>query len=428
MRGYPFTLFKRKNSPYYYVRFKNEKTGKYFTTQYSTKEKTKAEALKVAIDWLINGIGTTQKKSLQILTIVNLCQTEINTKEEAELILKILQKKGLLKTYVLPDATNDISFIDYLKQYWDWDNSEALKEKRRKEKSIHKTYVYIQNTRIDRYYVSFFKDKALGALTKKDFKNFIDIVLQPLNISFGTKNNILRTARTALKYAYDNEIIQDDIMAGLVFFGGKTKKRDILPPETVRAVFQAKWNDRRAYLANLLAMITGLRVGEVQGLRRKDLGESCIYLRNSWSPIDKLKVPKNTEPRIVVVPRFLIQSLIDLVNNTPHPYSEDNYVFWSTARADNPIDRKLILLELRAALQNIGMSKEESEKYCFHGWRHFYASHMKGKIEDKLLQSQTGHKTLSMLNHYSDHEMQDDFQKIAKAQNDTFGNLLPDVL
>ncbi|CEM60587.1 hypothetical protein TPHV1_10255 [Treponema phagedenis] len=74
------------------------------------------------------------------------------------------------------------------------------------------------------------------------------------------------------------------------------------------------------------------------------------------------------------------------------------------------------------------MSKEESEKYCFHGWRHFYASHMKGKIEDKLLQSQTGHKTLAMLNHYSDHEMQDDFQKIAKAQNDTFGNLLPDVL
>ncbi|CEM60590.1 hypothetical protein DWQ65_03600 [Treponema phagedenis] len=70
MRGYPFTLFKRKNSPYYYVRFKNEKTGKYFTTQYSTKEKTKAEALKVAIDWLINGIGTTQKKPANL----NYCQ------------------------------------------------------------------------------------------------------------------------------------------------------------------------------------------------------------------------------------------------------------------------------------------------------------------------------------------------------------------
>ena len=58
---------------------------------------------------------------------------------------------------------------------------------------------------------------------------------------------------------------------------------------------------------------------------------------------------------------------------------------------------------LRASLQKIGMNKEEAKTYVFHAWRHFYTSYMRQKIDPKLLQSQTGHKSMAMLDHYSSH-------------------------
>jgi hypothetical protein len=51
---------------------------------------------------------------------------------------------------------------------------------------------------------------------------------------------------------------------------------------------------------------------------------------------------------------------------------------------------------------------------------------MREKVNEKLLQSQTGHKTLVMLNHYSEHKIAGDREKIQAAQIETFGGLLPD--
>jgi hypothetical protein len=50
---------------------------------------------------------------------------------------------------------------------------------------------------------------------------------------------------------------------------------------------------------------------------------------------------------------------------------------------------------------------------------------MRNKVEDKLLQSQTGHKTLSMLERYSAHRLCGDQDKIREAQLDVFSSLLP---
>jgi hypothetical protein len=50
---------------------------------------------------------------------------------------------------------------------------------------------------------------------------------------------------------------------------------------------------------------------------------------------------------------------------------------------------------------------------------------MRNKVEDKLLQSQTGHKTLSMLERYSAHRLCGDRDKIQEAQLDVFSSLLP---
>jgi len=87
----------------------------------------------------------------------------------------------------------------------------------------------------------------------------------------------------------------------------------------------------------------------------------------------------------------------------------------------------LLVKGLRDALVKTGFSEAEAKKYLFHGWRHFYTTYLMGKLEKKLLKSQTGHLTDSMLAHYGEHRTEGDRQIIQATAINTFGNLLPDL-
>jgi integrase len=82
---------------------------------------------------------------------------------------------------------------------------------------------------------------------------------------------------------------------------------------------------------------------------------------------------------------------------------------------------------LRAALVKTGFTESEAGKYVFHGWRHFYTSYLMGKLEKKLLKSQTGHLTDAMLEHYGEHRTEGDRKIIQATAINTFRELLPDL-
>ena len=51
---------------------------------------------------------------------------------------------------------------------------------------------------------------------------------------------------------------------------------------------------------------------------------------------------------------------------------------------------------------------------------------MRERVTEKLLQAQTGHKTIAMLDLYSGHRIAGDRERIRQAQIELFGGLLPD--
>jgi hypothetical protein len=51
---------------------------------------------------------------------------------------------------------------------------------------------------------------------------------------------------------------------------------------------------------------------------------------------------------------------------------------------------------------------------------------MRERVTEKLLQKQTGHKTLAMLDRYSGHRIAGDRERIRQAQIETFAGLMPD--
>jgi hypothetical protein len=64
----------------------------------------------------------------------------IETKTDVEIVLKELKRKGWLKNYVLADTPAAKDFAAFLTGFWDWETSDYVKEKRRKNHSIHESY------------------------------------------------------------------------------------------------------------------------------------------------------------------------------------------------------------------------------------------------------------------------------------------------
>ena len=142
--------------------------------------------------------------------------------------------------------------------------------------------------------------------------------------------------------------------------------------------------------------------------------------------MDGLKTTKTNESRTVEVPfPGLIQDLLAVASTNPHGQSMDGYVFWAEKNSNKPMEASLFNDGLREALILSGMSKESVKVYTFHGWRHYFTAYMRERVTEKLLQAQTGHKTLVMLNHYSGHKIAGDRERIRQAQIETFGGLLP---
>ena len=432
MAKLPFSVFRRAGRRFFYVAFKNEKTGKYLPA-ISTKQETESGAVSTAFQWLRDGIPRSgEAVPLKKYSLRDMAREADISGADCEFICKELKRRGLLKSFVLSESRQAVDFSEYLLDFWDWEKSDYIRERLRKNHGLHRRYATEMKAAASKYWVPLFSGKMLGEITRQDVEGLIaslETIKAPdsrIPKSAKRKNIIIQAGTVPLRWAFHKELIDRDITAGITWFSGKPKERQILTPELAAAVFRVPWNDERARLANMLAMTTGMRAGEIQGLRVQDLGKDCLYIRHSWNFQDGLKTTKNNECRIVEVPfPQIIQGLLDLAKRNPHGTGMDGFVFWAEKLPGKPMEAEIFLRDLRTALVKTGMGKESAKVYTFHAHRHYFTAYMRERVNEKLLQSQTGHKTISMPNLYSDHRIAGERERIQAAQKEVFGALIP---
>ena len=417
MKKLPFSLTVRGDSPFYYVRFRNEQTGK-FMSWISTKEKNYNRALRKAWDLYNN-----QSDKIDQLSYYDTLRKSDYTAEDVLHFLEDFQRKGFLTGFVLNDSSiANTPALQWLVDFWNPDSSDYLKEKHRKGQSVHRKHRENSAAFILRHWSEIIGEKKLGELTRQDIqKQFNRLDTLPLNGN--TKNHILRAVLTPLKWAYNNELLCRDLSRGWIMYKAEYKKRSILTMEMARNVFRVEWGNNMARLASMLSMCTGMRCGEILALTADDLGENCIYVRHSYNLKDGLKSTKNGEERTVFVYFPYIMEQLRILAET-NPYKNGaGFIFWGLL-PDKPIDCNVFRKFFRRALVAAGMSQEDAKKMTFHAWRHFYTTYMADKVNQKALQSQTGHKTQIMLEHYADHQTREDALVIMNAQAEVFGAVL----
>lgn len=149
-------------------------------------------------------------------------------------------------------------------------------------------------------------------------------------------------------------------MFGVERFNPQQLERGIPTEGEVRKLLDLNLNNDFQKLAFKLGVFCGLRAGEISGLRvcDLDLDADIIHVRHSWSEVDGLKCPKNTDVRDLPIDHSTLIQLSKLAKLNPN-YSDMSYIFFSSAKPEQPYQPSYYADGLYEALAMIGISEEQ---------------------------------------------------------------------
>jgi integrase len=174
------------------------------------------------------------------------------------------------------------------------------------------------------------------------------------------------------------------------------------------------WGSKVIYLAHRLAACTGLRVGELLGLRGEYVFDDYIHICGQFNRFGYSGHTKNKHNRNIPITPLVRQELEELLskNGAGYVFSEDG--------GETPVKFFRITREYDLALEKIGISREEKlkRKLSFHAWRHFFNTLLRmSDVADSKVQPIIGHLTNEMTEHYTHFDTRQ-FTEIRDVQNE----------
>lgn len=412
MKKYSLYQIAKNGKKFFYVKFVDDETGK----QLSPK----------SVEVLRKKLGISDRH-------------HITKRPEAEYIVQKAIEKGL------DGVSNNIDplFIDYLLSFWDWEKSPYI-ERMNAGGQIRVGKDYVSNNagniknHIERFRESYTVKNLLGEMiTKQGFLNDLrcsqlkrthikdmqeviirekgvniwanckralsvpikelirdyTLLIDPMtninDIPVSTKSSV----GTLTKREMEKLIISmfNDVNKGHIFYINRGSKKGT---KQVEGTFKL---DNRVYLASVLSAFTGMRKGEILGLKvgairypnndDKFETEAIIDVKEAFAKKQGFKTPKNRKTRKVPVPKWLADDLIKFAMTNPKlaeqigqkteknekEIIENSLVFYSDY-SNKPYDPKTIDKWFNRELCQIGIDETErrNRHLVFHSLRHFF--------------------------------------------------------
>jgi integrase len=237
-------------------------------------------------------------------------------------------------------------------------------------------------------------------------------VLKPKTI-----NHSLSTLRLMLGEAVRQKLIKENPSLAVKELKEEYIDREILTTEEVCCLFPVErrtvWKKSVHYKANLLAACTGMRLGEIRGLKGEFVFDEYIYVCGQYTRHGYKNYTKTKENRNVPIAPMMRQELEELIQA-----NGDGYIF-STDGGETPLSEDSVRWQFERALRKIGIDEEQGAKrnLTFHAWRHFLNTLLRtNNIADSKVQSVTGHKTKKMMDHYTHFDTRQ-FTEVREAQS-----------
>ncbi len=343
-------------------------------------------------------------------------------KEDLERKRRILENKGDLVSVGLT-----IPFVDYCRKFWDFDNSDWVKRrKREKSDTISKSYVKDKLS----VFVNHVEKRLPEGLSLGNFQPFyaerIKDAMMKEEVSNSTINKAMGAIRQPLEEAFRLGYLKENVSARIANVATNAEKeRGILTDKETGELLQylkdnKKGIDRWEYLIVRLGVETGARENEISTLKLDDftpLDDNSYKVRidNSYNKADGIKATKTKKNRTVTCSKELALEVITYAESFK---KGSDLIFSKEKDNDTPKTNQEILRAFYNALKAIGIDEEERKErnIVFHSLRHGHAVMMDGVADLRTLKLATGHTSDTMALHYSDHETEKDLRILAEAR------------
>ena len=259
------------------------------------------------------------------------------------------------------------------------------------KKSTYQKYCSIVKNHIDTHIIGTLPVRVLSANSYSDYsKSKLDAgILSPKTV-----NDILIVIGMALSYAEEVYGIKKPKIQRV-----KEPKKEmrVLSIQEQKQLERYLYNDMNLYkFGVLLALYTGIRIGELCALQWDDVRSDCITIsktmhriKNEQHTIIEISEPKTpSSVRKIPIPQFL-QSIIDKYRQ-PKGYILIN-------RNGKYVEPRLLQLTFKSMIEDCGLSKTN-----FHALRHTFATRcIEANFDVKSLSEILGHSDVkTTLNKY----------------------------
>lgn len=261
-------------------------------------------------------------------------------------------------------------------------------------------------------------NKNLTSITNKDIQSLIN---ELSDYSFETKNKIRILLLDMYSKAIANKYTNENPVKGIRIIGDKHKKEILALTQEQQRVFFDYAKGTFYYNLYVVAINTGLRVGELVCLTEKDLDfeRKIIHINKGLKYSEKLNdsqkqffisTPKTdssyrdipmTSLCEVALRKQLVQKQIvkRKAPITKKPKKEfEQFIF--TTRFNTPLNAQVLNDDIKRMLKEINYIQNELEQlpiFSMHTFRHTFATRcFEANIPLKAVQSYLGHATFSM--------------------------------
>lgn len=210
-------------------------------------------------------------------------------------------------------------FLDYLRRFWSED-SEYVKRK-------NLSPVYVKQNHDSIHFWSLMKKRKLSEINSGDIERVFEN-LSDKGLSQSRINAIMKVALIPLKEAFKEGSI---LSRCYEFYLPKVEKSEnnLSTIDAVK-IFNSSWENKEAFVANLVAYICKMQLQEVRALRLQDIGEKTITVKNYYT---RDGLVKNRKPRVINTSSYITSTIMKYASTAPYSdFSPTDFVFFSESR------------------------------------------------------------------------------------------------
>jgi integrase len=315
---------------------------------------------------------------------------------------------------LLPDTRKRIpAFEEFAGGFWDWETSRYIK-KQNGRRDITKSYTDTCKRAVKNQITPYFGKVPLDQITENAIEEWLlGFVDRGYKNTYG--NSVLGVFNVMLGEAVKAGIIKTNPAADIRKLKDNRKGKKLLTPEEVRKLFPADWSgvwsDEISYMANKLAACTGMRIGEILGLKGCYVYRDYLEVCGQHGAYGYRPTKTKTNRNIPIAP-VIYGGLVGLAER-----NGEGYLF-SHDGGKKPVLRWVVYEELFRALKKIGIDGDTARErgINLHSWRHFFNTTLRmANVADCKVQSVTGHASIKSTDRYTHFDSRE-FAEVRKVQ------------